>query len=256
MSPPRQPGASRAVLLTRPAEDAAPLARRLEALGHRALREPLLTIRYLDSAAVDLSGVQALAFTSANGVRALIRARADAPTAGLPVFAVGAATAAAAREAGFASVTAGAGDVESLARVIVAQALTGAGAILHIAGRERAGDLVAALQDAGFTARRLVLYGAEGVTALSDATMAALRAGQIDDVVIFSPRTARQFVTLMTQAGLQGAGAGLRLVALSARVAAAAKGLDFAAVSVAARPDQDALLDLFGAAAASERQDR
>lgn len=253
----------RAVLLTRPVEDAAPLARRLEALGHRAVVEPLLTIRYLDSIAVDLSGVQALAFTSANGVRALIHARPDAAKAGLPVFAVGAATAAAARDAGFASVTSGAGDVESLARVIVAQTSPGAGAllhpgagaILHIAGRERAGDLVAALQDAGFTARRLVLYAAEGVTALSGETQAALRAGQIDDVIIFSPRTARQFVTLITQARLQGAVARLRLVALSARVAEAAKPLAFATVSVASRPDQDALLDLFDAGVASKRQD-
>ena len=246
----------RAVLLTRPVEDAAPLARRLDALGHRAVVEPLLTIRYLDSIAVDLSGVQALAFTSANGVRALIHARPDAAKADLPVFAVGAATAAAARDAGFALVTSGAGDVESLARVIVAQASPGAGALLHIAGRERAGDLAGALQEAGFTARRLVLYAAEGVTALSGETQAALRAGKIDDVIIFSPRTARQFVTLITQAGLQGAVARLRLVALSARVAEAAKPLAFATVSVASRPDQDALLDLFDAGVASKRQDR
>jgi len=83
-----------------------------------------------------------------------------------------------------------------------------------------------------------------------------LRSGAIDDVIIFSPRTARGFVTLLARAGLARAAARLRLVALSHRVVEAVQGPRFAAVAVAARPDQDALLELLDAGALSERQER
>jgi uroporphyrinogen-III synthase len=246
----------RTVLVTRPAEDAAPLARRIEALGHRAICEPLLVIRFLADAALDLDGVQALAFTSANGVRALIHARPDAPRLGLRVFAVGKATAAVARAAGFGDVVTAGGDVNSLARSVVAELRPDGGAVVHVAGRERAGDLVGALAAPGFESRRAVLYAADAVESLSPATVDALRADAIDDVVIFSPRTARRFVTLLARAGLAGAAGRLRLVALSHRVVEAAEGPQFAAVAVAARPDQDALLELLDADALGERQER
>lgn len=242
----------RTVLVTRPAEDAGPLARRIEALGHRALCEPLLVIRFLDDTTLDLTGARALAFTSANGVRALVHARPDAPRLGLPAFAVGPASAAAARAAGFANVVTGGGDVETLARAIVATLRPAAGAVVHIAGRERAGDLIAALAANGFAARRAVLYAADAVEALSPATAEALRAGTIDDVIIFSPRSARRFVTLLARAGLEPAAGCLRLIALSHRVVEAAAGTAFAAVAVAARPDTEALLDLLGAEARRE----
>jgi uroporphyrinogen-III synthase len=121
-----------------------------------------------------------------------------------------------------------------------------AGAIIHVAGRERAGDLTGALAAAGFTARHVVMYAADAATTLSDDTRAQLAEGVIDDVMIFSPRTARQFVTLVRAAGLEGAARRLRLLALSKRVAEASAGLEFAAVLVAARPGQDGMLALLG----------
>ncbi len=239
----------RTVLVTRPEPDAGALARRIESLGHKALVEPLLRIRFMEGAVPDLASVGAFAFTSANGVRALLHACPDAAATGYPVFAVGSATARAAREAGFARVTAAEGDVGSLARAIAAAAPTIAGAVLHVAGRERAGDLVGSLARAGIAARREVLYAAEPVAALSAATQAALAAGTVDDVAILSPRTARQFVTLIERAGLVRAAARLRLVALSPNVASAAAAIPFAAVAVAVRPTLDALTDLLAAEA-------
>jgi len=231
---------ARVVLVTRPAPDGEAFARRIEERGHRALLEPLLDIRFVEDAGISLDGIDALAFTSANGVRALMHARADAPQKVGVVFCVGAATAAAARAAGFGSITAAGGDVASLAATI---ADAGPSIVLHVAGRERAGDLLGLLGGRGITVRRAVLYSAEARAAFSPATAEALAAGRIDDVAIFSPRTARQFVTLVWQAGLEKAVARLRLLALSARVAEAAT-LKFAAMRIAAAPDQDALLDL------------
>ena len=60
-----------------------------------------MTIRFDEDARFDLSGVQAILLTSANGARALAAAAPDAAARRLPVLAVGCATARAARDAGF-----------------------------------------------------------------------------------------------------------------------------------------------------------
>src|SRR5882724_6752731 len=86
-------------LVTRPEEDAAPLAAALAERGIDVTLEPLLAIRPLPEAPIDLAGVQALLFTSANGVRSFAELAGGRDLAGwreLPVFAVGNATAAAA----------------------------------------------------------------------------------------------------------------------------------------------------------------
>src|SRR5882757_8597644 len=91
----------RRALVTRPRAEAAALAEALAARGIEAIVEPLLDIHYRDEPAPDLAGVQAVLCTSANGVRALARLSRGRK---VPIFAVGEATAARAREEGFARV--------------------------------------------------------------------------------------------------------------------------------------------------------
>ena len=86
------------ILITRPIEDAKPLADALAERGIQVLIEPLLEIRHLEDAEIDLAGAQALLFTSANGVRAFA---ALSPRRDLKVFTVGDGSADAARQAGF-----------------------------------------------------------------------------------------------------------------------------------------------------------
>ena len=107
------------LLVTRPAEDAAPLAALLEEKGHEVTLEPLLTIEPVDNAVLDFEGVQALLITSANGVRAFAERNAERD---LPVLAVGDASASVARELGFTNVESATGDVAALARGGIAQA--------------------------------------------------------------------------------------------------------------------------------------
>ncbi len=236
------------VLITRPAEDAGPLAHALEGRGFSVLIEPLLRIRMLDGPAPDLAGVQALAFTSANGVRALVRAAPEACAAGCPAFTVGPATAEAARVAGFADVISADGDVGALADVIAGRLEPEAGAVLHVAGSHRAGDFAGRIEAAGFHARRAVLYEAVAAQALSPETRAAIAAGEVGWVLIFSPRTAGLFVTLMRRAGLAALANAICLAALSPAVAEAAMPLPWRDVRVAAAPRQDALLEALGLA--------
>ena len=180
------------VLVTRPADDAAPLAERLRGLGFEPVIEPLLAIAPT-AAAIDLDGIQAVLLTSANGARALARAtqRRD-----LRVFAVGDATARAAREAGFERIASAGGDVGDLARLAAARCTRAAGALLHVAGREVAGDLAGRLAEAGFEVRRAVLYRAEPAAALSPELCAQLAAGHIDAALFLSPRTAPALLPL------------------------------------------------------------
>ena len=234
------------VLVTRPAEDAGPLAEALEARGFEPVLEPLLEIRFLAGAALDLAGVQALAFTSANGVRALVNSAPGANDSGHRVFAVGAATAKAASDAGFEDVISADGDVAALAEVIIAECPPQGGAVLHVAGTRRAGDLVAALEDAGIEAQRVVLYEAVAARSLSESLRHGIAAGEIGTVLIFSPRTAALFVNLMTDAGLAAHAHGMVLVALSPAVVEAASALSWGAVRIADKPDGDALLRALG----------
>src|SRR4051812_16935975 len=98
----------------------------------------MLDIRNLDNVAIDLTNVQAVLFTSANGVRAFAAAerRRD-----IPAFAVGEATAAAARLAGFTTVDTAGGDVAALADLVRERLTPARGALLHAAGSAVAGDL-------------------------------------------------------------------------------------------------------------------
>lgn len=229
------------VLITRPAEDAEPLARLLRTDGIAAMIEPLLEIRVLAGPPPALAGVQALLITSANGIRAFA---ARSSERGVPVFAVGDASAAAARDAGFARIESAAGDVDALARLVRSRLDPRQGALLHIAAAEVAGALGQTLGDAGFTYHRAVLYRAKTVDRLSQPTRAALAHGRIAAVLLYSPRTAAALVRLVREAGLIEHCANVHALCLSAAVARAAQALRWRCVHIAEKPEQDALIAL------------
>lgn len=228
------------ILVTRPEPDASRLAERLRASGLEPVVEPLMQVANV-SVELSLSGIQALAFTSANGVRAF--AARDVERA-LPVFAVGEATALAARGEGFTAVHTAGGDVDHLAGLIGAILDPDDGPLLHIAGKVVAGDLAATLAVLGFQVERVVLYGTEPSKELSPSLRAMLQDGTLDGVTLYSPRTARIFVELMREAGLPALLAPVTCYALSENVAKAAAQLPWARIDVASSPNEDALLEL------------
>jgi len=239
-------------LITRPQEDARPLADALAERGVAAVVEPLLTIRVLPEAAAglaqDLAGVQALLFTSANGARAFaeLSARRD-----IGVLAVGDATAASARALGFGAVESAGGDVEALAKLVKARLKPGAGPLFHAAGSAVAGDLARLLAADGFELRRRMLYESLAATRLSADTLLALERGRIDLVLLFSPRTAQTFADLAKAARLDLSGA--TALCLSDPVAASVRPLAWRRVETAARPDLPALLELVDRALAEAK---
>ncbi|WP_299618098.1 uroporphyrinogen-III synthase [Pelagibius sp.] len=229
------------MLVTRPREDAESLVAALNERGHRVVVEPLLTI--VPRSAVDWpqghAAAQALLITSANGLRAF--AGLDTRRK-LPVYAVGDASAAAARAAGFDKVTSAAGDVEDLARCVRDALRPQDGPLLHPAASKRAGDLKGLLEAAGFRVLRAILYDSQAVSRLSPELRQALTSELIDVATFFSPRTAASFASLVAEAGLDGACRRAVALCLSDAVAQQVSGLPWRSIAVAARPDQDALL--------------
>lgn len=231
------------ILVTRPREEAEALAVRLGPLGFTPIVEPMIEVRFVDGAAIDAEGVQAIVFTSANGVRALKTARGGSVLSrALPAFAVGAATAAAARAAGFGDVIEGQGSVEGLAAMIVARCPPSAGAVMHVCGSIVARDLAALLAPSGIRLIRAVLYESIQATRLQPETLALLASGEIAAALFFSPRTAQAFVNLVKEAGIAAAMGSVVALALSPAVADVLR-LPFARVTTAARPTTDALLE-------------
>lgn len=197
-------------------------ARTCAALAERGLTPeplPLFTVRACPWTAPEPMAFDALLLTSANAARH--GGAALAAVAGLPVVAVGAATAAAARQAGLTVAITGGGDA--------AQAVAQAGRfprLLHLAGRDR-------IALPGVTA--VTVYASEAV-AIDSAAAAARAAGQV--VLLHSARAATRFAALM--AG--GSRASTRLVAISDPVAAAA-GTGWHDVAIAAHASDPAMID-------------
>jgi uroporphyrinogen-III synthase len=240
------------VLVTRAEGDAERLAARLAEGGYESVIENLMTIRFRADTARGLASflddVQAALFTSANGVRAFAQAT---PRRDFRALAVGDATAAALREAGFAEAASAGGTVEDLAKLVIARLKPGGGALLHAAGSVIAGDLSGLLEAAGFTVRRAVLYKAIPSEHLSAATRDAIARGEIDAALFFSPRNAATFVRLAT--GLDEGCKHMIAVALSSAVAEKLAPLPWRRIAVAAAPNENALLAALDSSLGAER---
>lgn len=229
------------LLVTRPEEDAASFAALLRAHGHEPVLAPLMHMRLRTGENLTLNGVQAVLATSANGVRALARrtARRD-----IAVFAVGMQTAEAARNAGFEPVHNADGDAASLVAFVASHAKPERGALFHAAGAETAGRVREELEAKGFIVRSDVLYEMVAPGSLPDAAANALRADRLDGVVLFSPRSAAIFKTLVAAAGLAAQCRRLEALCISVATAAALEGIEFRHIAVAAHPNQDGMLAL------------
>ena len=225
------------ILVTRPAEDGAEIARLLADMGHEAVLAPLLAVKIFDGPKLTLDGVQAILATSANGVRALA-ARTDARD--VMVFAVGPQTAEAATRAVFVRVRSADGDAVALAEAVAGWADPNAGALLHAVGEEGSGWLADTLTAKGFSVQREILYRVEAAAQLPDAAIQALRENSVQAALFFSPRSAEIFADRVWQAGLSTAG--VLAVCISAKTADALYGLSFSEIKVAAAPNQAALL--------------
>ena len=225
------------IAVTRPEEDAGALRAKLEAMGHEVVMAPLLNIAPREGVAIPKRDWQAIAVTSANGIRALPGGHG---LTSIRTLTVGPQSLKAATAAGFAAEAHG-GDVDGLAAFVRGALDPGHGPILYLSGAETAGDLEGQLAAAGFDCHRAVLYDAVPARGLGLAET-SLKRDEIDAVLLYSPRTARIWLQLVREAGLATQAAHVRNFCLSQNVASVLP--EDWAKNTPETPDEQAMLAL------------
>lgn len=209
----------RRVVVLRPEPGATATVERARELGLEAFSVPLFRLLPRAWAMPALGEVDGLLLTSANAAR--LAGERLAGAADLTVHAVGAATAAAAREAGLRVDTVGSGGVDAL----LASLPTGQH-LVHLCGEDRREP-----QAARHRITPIVVYAAEAIERPDLGPLAGAVA------MVHSPRAGARLADLFEQR------ASIAVAAISP-AAAAACGAGWERVGVAERPDDAALLSL------------
>jgi uroporphyrinogen-III synthase len=224
------------LLILRPRPGADETAARARALGLDPVVAPLFTVQALPWTPPPAAEFDAIMLTSANAAR---RAGAGLTAfLGLPCYAVGEATAAAASDAGFTDVRVGPEDGVALLMTMEADGITRA---LHPCGADHI-----TLEPAEMRITRMPVYEAQAVESLPPDVAAAL-AGDVV-ALLHSARAAQLFGTLVADRSA------ITVAAISPRTARAA-GSGWRRVAVAAEPRDHALLALAAELCQTGRQE-
>jgi uroporphyrinogen-III synthase len=233
------------ILVTRPQPRAAQTAAALRARGHEPIVAPLFQIEILSKVDPKAAEWAAILLTSANALPGILKTAGRSAWRGVPVFAVGDRTAQAARDSGFTNVTSAAGNVNDLIGMVAAQ-LKPPARLLYLAGEKRTGDLAGALRSKNFEVDLVVVYRSQRAKCLPEPAAVAL-AGEIDAVLHFSRTASETFLKAARNSNLLEAALTKPVhFCLSEQVAAPLREAGAARIQVAARPTQDALLELCG----------
>ncbi|MGL4443537.1 MAG: uroporphyrinogen-III synthase, partial [Alsobacter sp.] len=186
------------IFVFRPPAAAERSAAALRVHGHEPVLAPLFAVSRLPEPAPE-GPFAALVLTSGNAVPAL----ADLPPAcrGLPVFTVGARSAAKVREAGFADARSADGNRHALIGLI-GDSLAAPARLLLIVGRDRHDDVGERLTEAGFLVTVWEAYAAQAVAAFPEAAVEALRQGRVEGALHYSARGVQTCLALAREAGV------------------------------------------------------
>lgn len=233
----------RRVLVTRPEPGATATAGRLTELGFQPVMLPLTEIR---SVPLDtwpsVAEFDAVAVTSANAVR---HAPAGLVTSlsRLACFAVGAETAAAARQAGFATMVEGAGGADALSGRILATLPRGA-RVLYLCGKVRLDRFEGMLAEGGMLVAAIETYDATPVEMTETSVLELVDGKPVDAALLHSANAASGFSALAARDALKPYLAGTACFCLSSRIADGLIGLDKKRILVTTRPEEAELLAL------------
>ena len=236
-----------AVLVTRPHTDAEATASALRAKGLEVLLAPMLRfepVAFHDDADAHYGAV---IVTSANALRGIEPHLAGSRLLRLPLFAVGAHTAAAAQSAGFANVIPASGDAAGLRDCVLAgvkaKELKKASTLLYLAGADLARDLAGELGERGFTVVTHTTYRMIPVPNLPREARDAFAASRIGAVLHYSRRSARAFLEAARAGGVEISALAIPQCCISGAVALVVRDAGAAQVAVAASPDEMALFE-------------
>lgn len=228
------------MLVTRPEPDGQSTLDRLAALGIDAVAAPVMTRQTLDSSLPPPDGFTAVVLTSANAVRSLAERQMVERYAHLPVFAVGDHTAREASAAGFVRVSSAAGAFQDLVNAMRIARLPGP--IFYPAGKHQSADLAKALAPLGIMVVTAKVYEMVAIDALPETILAQL-GDDITAVLAYSRRSAQIFAELAASISRERR-RNLAVLCMSEAVAGPLLDARFSRISLADRPDEDAMLAL------------
>lgn len=209
-------------------------AAQLTLRGFDTLVAPLLAVESLQTS-VELRRVRSLVFTSRQGVAAFIN---HTTARHYRVFAVGDATAAAARAAGFRNVLSAAGDVGDLRRLVLGKGRRD-GAILRVGAEEPAGALIKDLAESGFEVAEWSVYRTVPTNPQDILSIVGNCRRAIDAVLIYSPKAARQCAGLLQSRRLTP----VSVICISQAAAVEFGGLAEIRLRVAERPNEASMFE-------------
>lgn len=221
----------------------------LEALGCAVSIAPMLRVELLPIKIGDIGQTSGLIVTSRNAIASIAAAGLVAQLEGRVVFAVGPGTAAAAHEAGFSNVVTGPGNASQLCDLIVEKYRHHFGSpdqvqLHYISGEDIAYDCQAHLNAAGFDVCRVVAYRTVPAVDFPSGIEQSIQQGEVDGVILMSPRVACQFFALMKQKGLTIPTKRIRFFCLSEKVAAALPAERAKQAEIAQKPNSEEMLAL------------
>ena len=227
------------VLVTRPEPGATATAERLRAMGFAPQVAPLLTIAPLSAALPPAETLRAVVVASQHAIPPLPPSHR-----GLPLFAVGDATAEVARRHGFGQVSSADGDAAALA-ALVGRIIPPAGQpLLLAAGQGQGHHLGRLLTGLGFAVERREVYAAHPASRLPDAARVMIGGHRHGRVLLFSRETALCLSRLVQGTDLLAGFTTLSLAAISRPVAEAVRHLPWQTIRVAMAPTETAVLAL------------
>ncbi|MCC8968724.1 uroporphyrinogen-III synthase [Bradyrhizobium sp. Pear76] len=235
------------ILVTRPHPDNDATLATLRQRGFDALAAPVLRFEPLPFHDDD-ADYDAVVLTSANALRALDLGASRLVR--LPLFAVGTHTADAARAAGFDKVMVAQGDAVSLRDLVLARVKAGeleaSVTLLYLAGADLSRDLAGELTENGLTVVTHTTYRMAPVATLPREVSDAFMANRITAVLHYSRRSAQAFLDAVRADGLEISALALPQCCISPAVASVLHDAGATKVVVAARPDENALLEALG----------
>jgi uroporphyrinogen-III synthase len=238
------------VLITRPENRAGGTAAKLEELGHEVVSFPLFAPVH-DRAATEAALAEphgAIAITSAEAVRGLVGLGPMlTPHLATRVFAVGKATARAAREAGFRDVLVSGGSGLELGELVVANYDAAGGSslpLLYLAGEKRMGRFEKVLAENGIGCVVIETYRMEPIAYSLQEQQAMLVDRRVDAVMFYSREAANAFFDLEVFRVNREALVRTLFLCLSRNIAEAVPEELQTSVVVSENPDEDELIDL------------
>ena len=238
------------VVVTRPEKSGLKTAELLRARGHDPILLPLTAPVYDTKATTKALAREpaCLAVTSAEAIRALVNADADfSASLQKPIFVVGHASAMAARDAGFQSITTGESDGCALAHLIAEKTRNDASlqsTICYLAGSPRDAGFEQTLNALNVPFETAEIYQMQQIAWQPAQLKGRLTDQPIDAVLFYSSEAVRIFFALLENEGLLAPLRQSRMICISAKVLSHIPETFRSRAYASAEPNESQMFDL------------